>query len=54
MKVLKDILQAVASYSMHSPFVTDVVKTWASSNWVILYDWIHVVSVVLEDGPQLQ
>lgn len=36
MKALKDIKQAVASYSMHSPFVRDVIKIWASCNWVIL------------------
>ena len=38
MKDLKDIEQAVGSYGIHSPFVREMVKTWAVSNKVIPHD----------------
>ena len=38
MKDLKEIKQAVVSYGMHSPFVREMVKTWAVSNKVTPHD----------------
>ena len=39
---------------MHSPYVRELVKTWASRNKVIPHDWLQLVSAVLEHGTQLQ
>ena len=54
MNYLKEIKQVVVSYGLHSPFVRERVKTWASSNKVTSLDWLQLVLVVLEDGLQLQ
>ena len=54
MKDLKDIQQMVISYGMHSPCVREMAKIWASTNGVAPHDWLQLVSVVLEDGMQLQ
>ena len=36
MKALKDIKQTVVSDGMHSPFIRELVKVWASSSSTIL------------------
>ena len=53
MKDLKEIKLAVASYSMHSPFVRKMINTWTSSSMVNPHDGIQLVSVTLEDGLKL-
>lgn len=50
---LKEIKQAIVSYDPHSPFVREMVKTWASNNKTTSHDWLQLISAVLEDGPQL-
>ena len=54
MKELKDIRQAVVSHSIHSPYVRQLVKTWASRIRVTPHDWLQLVSAVLDHGPQIQ
>ena len=39
---------------MHSPLVKKMVKTWALSSRFTPHDCPQLVSVVLEDGPQLE
>ena len=34
------------------PFVREMVKTWTSSNKTTPHDWLQLISVILEDGPQ--
>ena len=53
MKVMKDIKQSVVSYGMHSPYVRQLVKTWASRNKVISHYWLQLVSAILGHSPQL-
>ena len=38
---------------MHSPYVRQLVKTWASRNKVISHDWLQLVSAILGHSPQL-
>ena len=54
MKDLKEIKQELASYGLQSPFVMEMVKTWASSNKSTPHDWLQLVSAVLEYRPQSQ
>ena len=37
-KDLKDIKQELVSYGMHSPYVRELLKTWASRNKVTKHD----------------
>ena len=48
---LKEIKQAIVSYGIHSSFIREMVKMWASSNKAMPQDWIQLISVVLENGP---
>ena len=41
-------------YSLPSPFVKQMLSTWAMQNRVIPQDWKGLVSAVLEAGQQLQ
>ena len=52
MSDLKEIKQAIVSYGLQSPFVSEMVKTWASSNKATPHDWLQLISVVLENRPQ--
>ena len=36
-----------------SPFVREMMKTWASSNKATPHNWFKLISVGLEEGPQL-
>ena len=51
MNDLKEFKQAVVSYGLHSLFVREMVKTWASNNMATPFDRIQLVSMVLEDEP---
>ena len=53
MNDLKEIKQAVVTYGLHSTFVKEMVKTWASSIKAMPHIWLQLVSEVLDDGPQL-
>ena len=53
MKDLKEINQAIVTYGLHSAFVREMIKTWASSIKAMPHDWLKLVSTVLDDGPQL-
>ena len=53
MGTCRNYLKVVVSYDLYSPFVREMVKTWSSSNKAISYDWLQLISVVLEDGPQI-
>ena len=53
MSDLKEIKQTILSYDLHSAFVREMVKTWASSNKATTHNWLQFVSTVLDDGPQL-
>ena len=53
MSNLKEIQQAIVSYGLHSPFVRELVKTWALSTKAISDDWLQLISAILENGPQL-
>ena len=48
MSNLKEIKQAIASYSLHSPFDREMVKPWTSSNKTTLHDLFQLVSAVLK------
>ena len=50
---LKEIKQAIIAYGLHSSFVKEMVKTWASSNQETPQDWTQLISAVLESEPQL-
>lgn len=51
-KDLKEIKQVVVSYGIHSPFVSEMVKIWASA--VELLHMIGLVLALLEDRLRLQ
>ena len=53
MNDLKEIKQAVVTYGLHSTFIREKVKTQVSSIKAFSYDWLQLVSAVLDDGPQL-
>ena len=53
MNDLKEIKQAVVSYDLHSPFISEMGKVWESSNKAIPHNWLLLVSAVMEDGLQV-
>ena len=53
MNDLKEIKQVVVTYGLHSAYVREMIKTWASSIKVTPHAWLQLVSAVLDDGPQL-
>ena len=54
MKDLNCIKQTIVSCGMFSPYVRELIKKWASRNRVIPHDWLKLLSVILDHGPQLQ
>ena len=50
---LKKIKQAILNYGLHSPFVKEMIRTWASNVRAIPHDFSQLASAVLEDGPSL-
>ena len=53
MSDLKEIKQTIVSYEPHSPCIKEMMKTWASSTKATAYDGLQLISVVLDNGPQL-
>ena len=53
MNDLKEIKQAVTSHVLYSPFVKEMVKTWASSNKASPHNCLQLLSAVLENGSQV-
>ena len=51
---LRRFKKVVVSYSMHSPSVQQMLKSWPTCNRIIPQDWRDLVTAVLEPGPQLQ
>ena len=49
----KEIKQVVVTYDLHSIFVREMIKTWASSIRVRPHDWLQLISEVLDYGPKL-
>ena len=49
MNDLKEIKQVIASCGLYSPFVREIVKTWASGNKSTPHNWLQLVSAVLKD-----
>ena len=54
MKDLKGIKEAVVSYGMHSPYVKQLIESWARNNKVTPKDWDQLISAVLENSSQLE
>ena len=50
---LKEIKQTIVSYGIHSSFIREMVKMWASSIKATAQDWIQLISAVPENGYQL-
>ena len=51
---LKHLKESLVLYSLHSPFVKEMLNTLTTKNRVIPQDWKGLVSAVLEAGQQLQ
>lgn len=49
----KKIKQVILSYGLFSPLFMEMVKMWGSNKKETPYYWLQLVSVFLEDGPQL-
>ncbi|XP_050021481.1 uncharacterized protein [Alexandromys fortis] len=54
MNDLKEIKQAVMTFGMHSSFVKEMLKSWASTSRATPLDWLQLSSAVLESGPHLK
>ena len=50
---LKEIEHTIVPYGIHSYFIREMVKTWASCNKEMPQDRTQLISAVLENGPQL-
>lgn len=50
MSNLKHFKESVVSYSMHSPFVKQILSNWVTPDRIIPEDWKRLMSVVLEAG----
>ena len=46
--------EAGVSYGVHSPFVKQMLNSWATRNRIIPQGWKDIVAAVLEAGPQSQ
>ena len=53
MSNLKEIKLTIIFYVLHSPFLREMVKIWASSSKATPHNWHQLILAVLEDGPQL-
>ena len=53
MNDLKEIKQAVVNFGLHSAFVKEMIRTWASNVRATPHDFSQLVSAVLDDGPSL-
>ena len=53
MNDLKEIKQTVINFGRHSSFVKEIRKTWSISNKAMAYNWIQLISAVLESRPKL-
>lgn len=51
MKDIKDNKETVVSYGIHLPYVRKLLITRASRNKVTSYDWLQLVSAVLDHEP---
>ena len=49
--ILKEIMQTILSYALHSLFVRKIMKVWASSNKATPHNWLQLISAVLEIKP---
>lgn len=54
MLYLRNFKEAVLLYSLHSPFVKEMLNNWSNQNIVIPQDCKRFLSTVLEVGQQLQ
>ncbi|XP_016827320.1 uncharacterized protein LOC103161659 isoform X1 [Cricetulus griseus] len=54
LKDLKHIKESVVSYGLHSPYVKQLLHSWATFNRVTPADWIGLVSAVLEKSCQIE
>ena len=43
----------MVTYGLHSAFLREMVKTWASSIKATSHDWFQLVLAVLDDRPQM-
>ena len=50
---IKEIKQTIVSHGILSSFIREMVKTWTSCNKAMAQDRTQIISVVLENGPQL-
>lgn len=41
-------------YGIYSPYVKQTLNSWATQNIIIPQDWKHLVTTILDAGPQLQ
>lgn len=51
---LKRFKEAVVWYDMNSPFVKQMLNSWATQNRFILQDWKDLAAAILKFGPHLQ
>ncbi|MGU7584685.1 gag protein [Enterococcus faecalis] len=53
-KDLKNIKESVVLYGLHSPYVKQLLHSWATFNRVTPTDWERLVAAVLENSCQIQ
>ena len=51
---LRRSMEALIPYGMHSPYVKQVLNSWAGHNRIILQEWKDLQNSILEAGLQLQ
>jgi hypothetical protein len=51
---LRRFKEAIISYVINSPYVKQILNSWATQNRIILPDWKDIATAILETGPQLQ
>ncbi|ERE68429.1 putative Gag polyprotein [Cricetulus griseus] len=54
LKDLKRIKELVVSYGLHSPYVKELLCSWATFNSMTPTDWERLVSAVFENSSQIQ
>lgn len=54
MTELKGIKQAMVAYGVHSPYVKELLSTWATANKITPLDWNNLISAVLDQFSQIK
>lgn len=54
MKDMKSIKNAIMTFEVHSPYVKQLLSTWATNNKITPSDWNDLISAVLDHSSQIQ